>query len=79
MAALESNDIINGLVEAKVIPDLPLLRVVIDFKYNEPVKIYYECYGDSKTIDLAIEELIKGKDKVKIIEVEKEPANESGR
>jgi hypothetical protein len=46
-----SDDIIRELIDKGLVPDLPLRRVVIDFKHEEAVVIYYECFGERKTQD----------------------------
>lgn len=65
-----SDDIIRELIKAGVVPDLPLMRVVIDFRYNKPVTIYYESLAEEETVDLCIENLMQNKKDLDIRKVE---------
>jgi len=60
--AINSNEFICSLIEAGVMPDLPIIRVVIDFQMEEPVKIFYETHAEKATLDLCLEKLLKGTD-----------------
>ena len=61
----------SKLNEAGLIPD-NVRRIIIDIPCDGLIVIYYECLGDKKQIDLVLEELIKNKDKLKIIQVDKD-------
>lgn len=68
MASLYGIEIGTKLAAAGLIPE-NVRRIVIDIPANDPIMVYYECYGDAKLVNLTIEELIKNKDRLKIVEV----------
>lgn len=50
-----------ALIEAGVVPDVKITRIVIDLKMEGPIMVYYETHADGELIDLCLEELIKRK------------------
>ena len=65
---VHSMDLIKQFVEAGLVPD-NCQRMIIDVKYDEVVKVYYECLGDKKMLDIDIPKHL-GAD-VKIIPADK--------
>lgn len=68
MVAIMGTDIGKVLYEAGLIPD-NTRRIVIDIKYDSLVVVYYETLADKETMDITIENLIKHKDKIKIMPI----------
>lgn len=51
--------LIASFVKAGMVPSATR-RIVIDIEYDEIVKIYYECLGDKRILDLKLPEKLLG-------------------
>ena len=49
--AVISNEFFQQFVNAGIVPE-NVKRMVIDIEANEVVKVYYDCYGDKKMLEL---------------------------
>ena len=58
-------ELCQSLVEAGLIPE-KTRRIVIDIPVEDAVKVYYETFADDAMVELAVEELIKNKDRLEI-------------
>jgi len=63
-------EITKRLFDAGLLPQQNLTRIVIDIKADNVIMTYYACCTDKKMLDVVIEELIKNKDRIKIIDAE---------
>lgn len=62
-------DIYQQLQDAGIELPSNVRRIVIDISVDEAVKVYYETFASSKTMDVVIESLIRNKDHIDIVEV----------
>ena len=60
----------SRLAEAGLVPK-SIKRIVIDIPLDGIVTIYYECVADKNTVEVAIEEFIKNKKRLKVVPVAK--------
>lgn len=50
---MEKGELIEQFMKKGIVPD-NCKRIVIDIGMEDAVKIYYECYGDTRLIDINI-------------------------
>jgi predicted transcriptional regulator len=69
MASPHSTEIWTALKDAGVsLPD-DVSRIVIDVQANQITKVYYETNASCKMMDVVIENLMRNKDSIEIINI----------
>ena len=69
MQSLQSFEIWKQLKDAGVnLPD-DVSRIVIDVQVNQITKVYYETNASCKMMDVVIENLMRNKDSIEIVDI----------